>query len=164
MNEPDHPRYPSARPDTPFQPTLASGEHALSTLALRQLKGAWTDWMATLPWHHYLDLTFDQFVSTDTAEKRFLSFRRHLGRLTDGCIDFFGAVARGPAGDRIHVHVVLWGTNQLTTREIHNAWRPGYDRVAVYDDTKGGVGYIVTNLWSPDAHLLIPRNPVRRAR
>jgi hypothetical protein len=45
-----------------------------------------------------------------------------------------------------HLHVILGGTESLTTKQIERAWKGGYSRIKLLHSPEGAIRYAVKNL------------------
>lgn len=96
-------------------------------------------------WDHYgAKLTFAFRVSAITAARIFeTEFIPRLRALLRGRkIAWLGEVEAGPLNGTIHIHVVLFGTADLSIGEINRAWRVGKVNFQLFEAGRGGVGYV----------------------
>lgn len=121
-----------------------------------ELVQAYADWMKVREWHHFVTLTFNAEVSPRSAEQYIgNTFVRHLERVSQQRVDYYGSVERGPMNDRPHAHLLLGGTQGLTSDAIRGSWRRGWASVGRYDPTQNAVWYSGKSLGSENAVLLL---------
>ena len=121
-----------------------------------RLADAYADWMMGREWDHFATLTFNAELSPRSAEQYIgNTFIRHLERVCQQRVDFYGSVELGAINGRPHVHLLLAGTKALAADTIRGSWRRGWASVARYDPTRNGVWYSGKSLGNENSVLLL---------
>ena len=122
-----------------------------------RLADAYAEWMKARHWDHFATLTFKAEHSPRSVEQYIgNTFIRHLERVSQQRIDYYGTVERGAINDRPHAHILLAGTEGLSVETIRGSWRRGLASVARYDPTQNGVWYSGKSLALESTVLLLP--------
>ena len=145
-------------------------------LTRRQYGNLIAEWAARKPWDHFVTLTLKYRTSAQSAAAYFHgSFIERLRELTGPDVAFYGQVEAGPLHQRIHIHVLLFGTKDLVPGAIQRAWGAGISEIEPYDRRKRGAGYVSDEWYQPETIILLDdhrrrrrhrrhRNPGRLAR
>ena len=126
-----------------------------------ELKNGWAEMIRRFPWDHWVVSTFappppldeslassvkgEGVVTLETAIREHGRFIRRLER-TGNPVWWVFAAETGWVGKKIHLHILLGGTENLRTEDIEKAWRAGWSEVCLYDPTRNGVEYILKQL------------------
>jgi hypothetical protein len=106
-------------------------------------------------WHHFVTATFARHVSAEAAEREVHNrFRRRLEQAAQCRVSYFGAVERGDLNERVHVHLVIYGTREMTPGEVEGQWIAGRSDARVFEGANG-VWYAAKSLGAMDSHLLL---------
>lgn len=118
------------------------------------VSGASVSWASRLAWDHFVRFSFAKPRSAEWARRYFENY--FVPRLALRCglrICYIGEVEAGPWNETIHLHACLFGTAQLTGRELQEVWRMGQVHALAFDSALRGVAY-VTKHWE-EAHTEI---------
>lgn len=117
------------------------------------------------PWSHFATLTARSPMSDAALVRSFENkFIRQLNRLSGRQVDYFFAIERSadPSFGG-HIHALLHGTKELTTRAIRDQWMLGNTSVSVYDRERDAALYVSKGiLLDPDNYDVSRRWPPRR--
>jgi hypothetical protein len=120
------------------------------------ISDSYAEWMKARHWDHFATLTLESELSPRSVEQYIgQTFIRHLERVSQQRVDYYGTVERGAIHDRPHAHILLAGTKALTVDTIRDSWRRGFASVGIYDPTRNGVWYSGKSLALEDTVLLL---------
>ena len=125
----------------------------------RELVAAWSGWLGDSAWSHVGHLTTRASFSRRALEAEMQDrFIRRLAWFAGHRLAWFAAVEETHAG-RLHLHVLLGGTAQLSTRRIAAAWKAGNTRITkLRNDPSAAIEYVVKELGRfPDNYNLSRR-------
>jgi hypothetical protein len=120
------------------------------------------DWLDEGAWSHVVSLTAAGMATTSRLSSKFHNYARRVGRIARRPLAWFYVIERGHGGDRPHLHALLANTGELSTKQLENAWRLGYTRVAKYDPMQGASYYITKDIATNAVEYDISRGRVPR--
>lgn len=129
-----------------------------------RIRSGWKDLIRRYPIHHFATLTFRIPVKPVQAIRAMETFVRDLERRAQNPVWWFGVQEAGPISERVHLHALLGGTENLSCRQIEAVWLPGRSQVAVYDDEAGDAIAYLTKGLSHGAEVVFPARINRKAR
>ena len=124
---------------------LTTVEENARSEAQRQLRNAWGAWVGTYPWRHYATLTDSNSNSPRSLVNHSKAFVRRLESRGGGRVDYI-AIVEGAHRGFPHLHMLLNGTERLTTREIQRQWRLGLSEIRRYNPARAAAYYLVKEL------------------
>ena len=124
---------------------------------------AWGAFLESLEWDHLVTLTTKRpWLPTRLQASFREAFIRPLERLAQRRIDWFLRLEES-ARHHPHLHALLFGTSDLTCRDLQSRWPKGYSRVSVFRPHEGAGLYLSKGIESaPDSYWLSRRLPPRR--
>lgn len=130
----------------------AIGDPALIAVAHRSraVAGAMGEYLGRRRWSHFATLTSRVELSAPALRSRVVTWVRRLERGAQQRVTWFYAVERGRAGGRLHVHVLVGGTERLPDAYLEQKWAGGDARVEAYDAGRWGAHYVAKRVGGPD--------------
>lgn len=120
-----------------------------------KLRTAWAEFFGSYPIHHFAHLTFGQYPTTEVFDVQLHRFKRRLENKARGPIWGFVVPERGPRGGRLHLHLLLGGSDRLSNDEILECWKGGSrkrSQVSRFDPGLHGETYALKDV-TPDGEL-----------
>lgn len=128
-------------------------------------RAAYADFLRQFEWAHFATFTAAT-ASDDLLLYRLPQAIRNMEKAAKKPVRAFWVRERGAYGTP-HLHVLLTGTEGLSSKQIDRAWRIGRADVQVYDPARGAVFYLTKSLLEPDARWdlssRLPRRVTNRA-
>lgn len=104
-----------------------------------QMPLAWIEFLSRFEWGHVVTLTsrfpYGPAEFKAEFEHRFI---RRLAQMAQQRIGWF-CVREPSASGLLHLHALLVGTQDLSTRHIERSWTAGFTRVTVVPNSAAGV-------------------------
>ena len=128
---------------------FTTAEDSARRAARRIVRDAWGAWIEKYPWRHYVTLTDRYANSPRSLLNQGKAFIRRLESRGRGRVDYV-AVVEGSRHGFPHLHMLLNGTERLTTCEIQRQWRLGFSEIRRYNAARAAAYYIVKELGRSD--------------
>jgi hypothetical protein len=107
-------------------------------IRFEHVKECWGQWLESLgPWDHFATLTFNFEASARSAVRSSRDWLRWCERRAQQRVDWFYVVEGGDRS-RVHVHVLVVGTVNVSAADLADGWRHGIAHVVPYTPSAGG--------------------------
>lgn len=124
-----------------------SEDEALGLELSMRARSAWGEWLGeAYLWHHFATFTFVWGPGPERAVQELRRWIRKVERLAQGPVGCFYVAERGEATGQLHLHVLLVGTQRLSSHMLERSWRHGRSEVSVYDSHLAGSYYVTKDV------------------
>lgn len=137
------------------QSSLLSRSEVMARHETAAIRRAWGEWLESLPWGHFVTLTFKYDTSSDAAVREFNRWVRRLEQRAQGPLGYFRVIEEGIGGLH-HLHVLIGGTQSIGVSSVKASWPNGMSEVVVYKPHGGAARYVSKSLETGDYDLRLP--------
>jgi hypothetical protein len=108
----------------------------------KQVRSEWGDFLKTISWDQFCTLTFRKNLSADCARREIQNWIRRINVSVPGGAGYFWIIEKGPAGNRVDVHVLTSFTQDISPCEIKRVWYAGKADVRAHIPFNGSEHYV----------------------